>query len=76
MKLIYLPPYSPDYNPIECAFRRFKAWVRANDDAVREAMEEDDGEGEDGGAAVLSLAVAESCTPANAIEWFRLCGYY
>jgi DDE superfamily endonuclease len=27
-KLIYLPPYSPDFNPIEQAFRSIKAWLR------------------------------------------------
>jgi transposase len=27
-KLLYLPPYSPDFNPIENAFAKFKALVR------------------------------------------------
>jgi hypothetical protein len=26
-KLIYLPPYSPDFNPIEQAFHSIKAWL-------------------------------------------------
>jgi transposase len=28
--LIYLPPYSPDMNPIEQSFARLKAWMRRN----------------------------------------------
>jgi transposase len=28
-KLLYLPPYSPDLNPIEQVFSKFKAWLRA-----------------------------------------------
>lgn len=28
-KLLYLPPYSPDFNPIEKAFAKFKALLRA-----------------------------------------------
>jgi transposase len=28
--LEYLPPYSPDYNPIEEAFAELKAWMRKN----------------------------------------------
>ncbi len=28
-KLLYLPPYSPDFNPIENAFAKFKALLRA-----------------------------------------------
>lgn len=27
-RLIYLPPYSPDFNPIEEAFSAIKAWLR------------------------------------------------
>ena len=28
--LLYLPPYSPDFNPIETAFSELKAWLRKN----------------------------------------------
>ena len=28
-RLVYLPPYSPDLNPIEMAFAKFKALLRA-----------------------------------------------
>jgi transposase len=28
--LEYLPPYSPDFNPIEEAFAEMKAWMRKN----------------------------------------------
>jgi transposase len=31
-KLIYLPPYSPDLNPIEQAFSSIKAWLRRHED--------------------------------------------
>ena len=27
-RLVYLPPYSPDFNPIEMAFSKLKAWLR------------------------------------------------
>ena len=27
--IVYLPPYSPDFNPIEMAFSKFKAFMRA-----------------------------------------------
>lgn len=29
-KLVFLPPYSPDYNPIEQAFSSIKAFLRRN----------------------------------------------
>jgi|SRR5882762_783746 len=35
-KLIYLPPYLPDYNPIEQAFHSIKAWLCCHEaDAVQ-----------------------------------------
>ena len=34
MRLLYLPSYSPDLNPIEEAFSAIKAWLRANRDYV------------------------------------------
>ena len=30
VKLIYLPPYSPDLNPIKEAFAQLKAWFKKN----------------------------------------------
>jgi transposase len=30
IQLEYLPPYSPDYNPIELSFRSLKAWIKRN----------------------------------------------
>ncbi len=35
--LRYLPPYSPDFNPIENAFAKLKAWLRK---AVTRTMDE------------------------------------
>ena len=31
-KVLFLPPYSPDYNPIELAFSTLKAWFKGNKD--------------------------------------------
>ena len=28
--LLFLPPYSPDFNPIECAWANFKKWWSYN----------------------------------------------
>ena len=49
IQLAYLPPYSPDFNPIEESFAQLKAWLRKNrdmqerfdkfDDFLRSAME-------------------------------------
>ena len=37
-QLLYLPPYSPDLNPIEEAFAKLKAWLRKAEARTREAL--------------------------------------
>jgi transposase len=62
-QLLYLPPYSPDFNPIEQAWSKLKQQLRGVKARVLEHLE---------------LAVAEAITtitPANARAFFRHCGY-
>jgi transposase len=62
-KVIYLPPYSPDFNPIELAWSKLKTYLRAVkartlddlDDAIADAM--------------------DTITPDNCYGWFKHCGY-
>ena len=37
-RLLYLPPYSPDFNPIELAFGKLKIWLRTAQARTREAV--------------------------------------
>lgn len=37
-ELIYLPPYSPDFNPIEQAFSKVKGLMRKAEARTREAL--------------------------------------
>jgi transposase len=61
--LWYLPPYSPDFNPIEEAFAKVKAFLRRaaarTDDALRSA----------------TWAALASITPSDIAAWFSHCGY-
>jgi len=72
MRLEFLPPYSPDLNPIEEAFTAVKAWLRANLDIVRA---EETGELDRDPYAILREAVSSTATPEKALEWFRHSGY-
>ena len=59
-ELLYLPPYSPDMNPIEKAWAKLKELLRAAQARTREVLEQ---------------AVADALkriTPDNAKAWFRL----
>jgi hypothetical protein len=71
MRLVFLPAYSPDLNPIEEAFSTIKAWVWKNRDYVIEELR--------GGQycdlyKILWDAIF-SVTPAKALGWFRHSGY-
>jgi transposase len=59
----YLPPYSPDLNPIEQAWSKLKARLRAEGARSREALE-----------AALGPAL-DAITASDARGWFRLAGY-
>lgn len=71
MRYEFLPPYSPDFNPIELAFSAIKAWIRRNGAEVRDAMEEED----DTDVYGLLLEAVFSVTQEDAEGWFSHCGY-
>jgi transposase len=61
--LRFLPPYSPDFNPIEWAFGKLKTWLRQ---AAARTTE------------TLDAAIAEGLdqiTATDARGWFSGCGY-
>jgi transposase len=62
-EFVYLPPYSPDFNPIEQAFSKLKASLRRAEARTREALIEAMG-------AALSTISAQ-----DASSFFGHCGY-
>jgi hypothetical protein len=72
MKYLFLPPYSPDYNPIELAFSAIKAFVRHNG----RLGWQDVNQKEDDTYVYLHLFdAAYSITPDNALGFSHHCGY-
>ena len=69
-RLLYLPAYSPDYNPIELAFSKIKAFVRRNGGVARVDKDMDDTD-----VIVYLLRVTFSVTAEDANGWFHHCGY-
>jgi transposase len=61
--LVYLPPYSPDYSPIELAIAKIKTELRRATARTREALE-----------AAIAAALAQ-ITAADARAFFLHCGY-
>jgi transposase len=62
-QLLFLPPYSPDFTPIEQAFSKMKALLRGLGARTKEALWE-----------AMRVAV-EAITPADALAWFTHAGY-
>ena len=63
-RLLYLPPYSPDFNPIELAFSKLKTWLRTAQARTREALES------------VIQAATDWITEQDAKNWFDHCGYH
>ncbi len=62
-KLLYLPPYSPDLNPIEEAFSKVKRILRKAESRTREALDE-----------AIGVAIS-AVTAKDAHGFFEHCGY-
>ena len=62
-QLLFLPPYSPDFTPIEQAFSKIKAILRGLGARSKEALQE-----------AVRLAI-EAITPHDAAAWFAHAGY-
>lgn len=61
--LLYLPPYSPDWSPIEPCWSKLKTGLRAAKARTREALDD-----------AIALAI-ETVTTTDARGWFTHCGY-
>ena len=62
-RLLYLPPYSPDFNPIEQAWSKIKQYLRSAKARTIEALDQ-----------AIAEALA-AITPENAAAWFSHCNY-
>ena len=63
VKLCFLPPYSPGYNPIEAMWSKVKALLRKFKARTQETLHE-----------AIRQALA-AVTPQDAAGWFHHCGY-
>ena len=62
-ELLYLPPYSPDFNPMEQCWAKVKQSLRSAKARTAEVLE-----------SAIAQALT-SITPQNAAAWFAHCGY-
>jgi transposase len=62
-EVVFLPAYSPDFNPIEQAFSKLKSWLRRAGERTHTGLWEAIGSG------------LEQITSRDAQGWFSHCGY-
>ncbi|MBU2168954.1 MAG: IS630 family transposase [Alphaproteobacteria bacterium] len=62
-RLLYLPPYSPDFNPIENAFSKLKALLRAKAERTIKALWD------------ALATVLEQFSPVECANYFKAAGY-
>jgi transposase len=61
--IVYLPPYSPDLNPIEKLFSKLKACLRKSENRTIDDLWADIGK------------LVDVFTPQECINYFESCGY-
>lgn len=61
--LVFLPPYSPDLNPIEMVFSKIKQLLRSMACRTRDSLWKG------------MQSVLDAITPSDAVNCFRHCGY-
>lgn len=62
-QLLYLPPYSPDLNPIEQAWSKLKGHLRSAKSRTAAVLEE------------MIAQALQTISAQNAAAWFSHCGY-
>lgn len=62
-RVLYLPPYSPDFNPIEMAWSKVKEWLRSQAARTQETLD-----------AAITKGLAR-ITPQDVLGYFGHCGY-
>ncbi len=61
--VLWLPPYSPDYSPIELMWSKVKTYLKAVKAQTQDELEE------------AVTAALKTITTADCLNWFRHCGY-
>jgi transposase len=70
-RLLYLPAYSPDLNPIELGFSTIKTWLDTNQDRINQELDT-----ENGVVYNVFREAVHTVTAEHAREWYEHCGYH
>ncbi len=62
-RVLWLPPYSPDFSPIELMWSKVKTYLRRVKARTQDELEK------------AITAALETVTVSDCLNWFRHCGY-
>jgi len=65
-RVLFLPPYSPDFNPIELAFSTLKSWIKRNKDFMETCPDSE----------FAIIAACSQITPMMAKSFFEKSIYF
>lgn len=72
----FLPPYSPDFNPIELAFSAIKSRFRRDKDLLLHLMTEAMGDTDRDYQVINKICdMVFSISPSDASGWYHACHY-
>jgi transposase len=71
MKIEFLPPYSPDFNPIELCFSGLKAWLKRHRQEAEGAWAD---KKQPHLARLFLIQMALEVSREHAYGWFDKCG--
>ena len=72
MKIMFLPPYSPDYNPIELVFSAIKAYVQHDGTLGHKDIDQKE---DDTYVYIHLMQAAFSISADDTLGFFHHCGY-
>jgi transposase len=71
MLVEFLPPYSPDFNPIELAFLAMEYHLHCNEEYIQFSMMEM----KDKAIYEVLQEVLYEISPQDCFKWYKHCGY-
>jgi hypothetical protein len=72
MRIIFLPPYSPNFNAIKLAFSALKLWFKKHYEDISIAWTDRQNPS---AAPDLLHSLVDQVTPEHATTWFDKCNY-
>ena len=69
VKVVFLPPYSPDLSPIELCWSKLKQLLRSDKARTQEALDQ-------ALTQIINECISADISADDALRWFNHCGLF